>query len=301
MSILDQLRAFIEDPAPNWVFELSAAGLAWGLRAPSRKQAPAIRFTPLEPGVLNISPAQDNVADPEALAAAVTEVASSAPPARRRRDAALILPDYCARVAVLDFESFPKETEEQLALVRFRMKKAVPFDVDAAAVSFDVQRSSGKKVEVVVAAAAQEIVARYEAPFRAAGFSPGYLTTATLAMLDLLPPAGLNVALKLCERVMSVAVCRGRDLKLVRSVEIPDLTLDDVMAVLYPTLAYAEDELGQKADRILACGLGSGLEELRAHCEAELGITVEPLRSIWGAVNEANAGLVGWLQAQEAS
>ena len=40
---------------------------------------------------------------------------------KKRREAALILPDYCARVAVLDFDSFPADPKEQLSLVRFRL------------------------------------------------------------------------------------------------------------------------------------------------------------------------------------
>ena len=51
----------------------------------------------------------------------------------------MILPDYAARVSVLDFDSFPSTPEEQLSLVRFRVKKTIPFDIDSAAVSYYVQ------------------------------------------------------------------------------------------------------------------------------------------------------------------
>ena len=59
--------------------------------------------------------------------------------AKKRRPAAVILPDYAARVSVLDFDSFPSSPEEQLSLVRFRVKKTIPFDIDSAAVSYWVQ------------------------------------------------------------------------------------------------------------------------------------------------------------------
>jgi len=63
----------------------------------------------------------------------------------------VILPDFAARMAVLDFSQFPADPDEQRALVRFRMKKTVPFDVDAAAVSCLVQpRPEGtKEVDVL--------------------------------------------------------------------------------------------------------------------------------------------------------
>ncbi len=56
--------------------------------------------------------------------------------ARKRKDVALILPDFSARIAVLDFDNFPSDAKEQAALVRFRLKRSVPFDVESAAVSY---------------------------------------------------------------------------------------------------------------------------------------------------------------------
>ena len=61
-------------------------------------------------------------------------------PGRKRGRAVLILPDFCARVAVLEFDPFPTDPKSRLSLVRFRMKRSVPFDVESAAVSFHPQR-----------------------------------------------------------------------------------------------------------------------------------------------------------------
>lgn len=292
MSVLDHLAAFVDDPPPVYAFEISAAGVAWVVRG-DRKSGPQIAFKPWESGVLNVSPISDNVQQPEAFLAAISSL--TVPNGKRRRNAAVILPDYCARIAVLDFDAFPTEAEEQLSLVRFRLKKTVPFDVDSAAVNYHIQKS-GKRWEVVVAAAAHEIVARYEAPFRQSGYNPGYVTTSVLASLDLLPGGGLHVLTKLAGRVLTVAVCEGRQPKLVRCVELPDVTHEDVKAMLFPTLAYAEDTLGRHPEKLFACGLGDVAGEL----SAEWNIPVEPLRSPWGGVNETNSGLLGWLQAHEA-
>ena len=62
----------------------------------------------------------------------------------------MILPDYAARVTVLDFDSFPTIAEEQASpRARFRVKKTIPFDIDSAAVSYFPQTVAGqKKVEV---------------------------------------------------------------------------------------------------------------------------------------------------------
>src|SRR5581483_961795 len=106
-------------------------------------------FQPFDADVLKISPVHDNVQNAEVLKATIDRVV---PRDGKKRRAAVILPDYCARVAVLDFDSFPSGAEEQLALVRFRMKKSVPFDVDSAVVSYYSQPRHGKdKLDVVVA------------------------------------------------------------------------------------------------------------------------------------------------------
>ena len=49
--------------------------------------------------------------------------------------------------------------------------------------SYCAQPAADKKLDVVVAVAPLEIVARYEAPFRAAGMNPGLVTTSCLAAL----------------------------------------------------------------------------------------------------------------------
>ena len=81
-------------------------------------------FPPLEAGTLEVSPVEDNVRQPEAVTAALKSVAPAddlkkRTGSKKRRRAALILPDYAARVNVLDFDSFPAAPEEQLAWFAF--------------------------------------------------------------------------------------------------------------------------------------------------------------------------------------
>src|SRR6476661_2379613 len=131
MGLVDSISSLWKDPPPAIAFELSEAGVA-SARIGAKAE---LGFRPLKPGTLSISPLRDNIIVPDDLALAVREVA--APQAKtKRRDAALIIPDYCTRIAVLDFDDFPSDSKEQLSLVRFRMKKSVPYDVESAAVSF---------------------------------------------------------------------------------------------------------------------------------------------------------------------
>jgi type IV pilus assembly protein PilM len=205
---------------------------------------------------------------------------------------AVILPDFCTRIAVLDFDGFPADAKEQDALIRFRLKRAVPFDVESAALSYWAQTSSHKHIDVVVVVASLEIVSRYEAPFRAAGMNPGLITTSSLAALELAPEAGLSVLAKLTGRVLTVLVRDKTTLKLARCLEMPSSEFEDIAAVLAPTLVYVEDNFGRRAERLQFCGF-----DVSARYEEELGVPAEQLRSALGAPGENNAGLLGYLRS----
>lgn len=283
---MGSLLRLIQDPPPDYIFELSEGGIAY-----VRPGTPQPAFEPLEPGVLSPSPIADNVLKADVLGDKVRALVGGTA-ARKRGRAVLILPDFCARVAVLEFDSFPADPKEQLSLVRFRMKRSVPFDVESAAVSFHPQASKGKGAEVVVVAAALEIVARYEAPFRSAGLHPGVVTTSGMAMVNLERRPDISVIARMSGRVLTVIVMQANVLKLVRTVELADTSPEEILGVLFPTMAFIEDQYHSKPGRVLFCGMGE-----IAGWEQELGAPVEVLRSRLGSPNQFNAGLHGYLQS----
>mgnify|MGYP005851242561 CR=1 FL=1 len=290
MSLWNQIRRVFVDPPPAYAFEVSPAGIAYSRAG----KEPRLGFQPLDPGVLAVSPLRDNVLRPEVLFERVRALAPEN--GKGPRTAAVILPDYCARVAVLDFDSFPPDKAEQLSLVRFRMKKGIPFDLESATVSYFVQTGHVKKHEVVAVAAALAIVARYEAAFRQAGFQPGYVTTSTLASLPLLPDDGVTVFAKLSGSTLTVAVLEAQSLRLLRCVDLPEISLSEVAGVLYPTLAYVEDELGSRPDSLVVSGFGDLTGEIHDLAGQDLALPVADLRSRLGVVEQTNAGLLGFVE-----
>jgi type IV pilus assembly protein PilM len=280
-----KLAALFQDPPPSYAFELSEAGIAIAEMA----KAPQTEFRPLAPGAISVSPLRDNILLPDELAAAVRGIL---PPNGKRKDVALILPDYCTRVAVLDFDNFPADHKEQISLVRFRMKKSVPFDVESAAVGYWAQPGIAGKQDVIAAVTPIEIIARYEAPFRAAGLNPGFVTTSSLAMLPLVESKQVTVIAKLTGNILTLMVLKDGALKLIRCLELGDIAAD-----LYPTFAYVEDQLGVKPELLLLCGFGEQTEDRQRQFSTELGIPVEPLRARVGAPGETNAGLIGYMQS----
>lgn len=283
MALWKQLTRLVKDPPPDHIFELSEAGIAYARNGETG-------FQSFEPGVLAVSPVADNLLRPDAVASALARIAP--PNGAKRRPAAVILPDYAARVSLLDFDSFPSSPEEQLPLVRFRVKKTIPFDIDSAAVSYWAQPASTKagtkKVDVVAVTVAHEILARYEAVFRNANLYPGEVTTSGLATLNLYNGAGVVVIAKLTGNVLTVMAVDDGRLKLFRCLTIEEGSNEEILAVLNPTFAYIEDELGHKPEKLLLCGFARPLEGLN--------LEMEPLRSHVGTLNAYNAGLLGYLE-----
>ena len=282
--IIDKLKSLLQEAPPAMAFEITEAGIA-AARIGARAE---LDFLPLKPGTLAVSPLKENVLDPDGFVSAVRSLAGTQA-ARKRRDVALILPDFSARISVLDFDSFPKDPKEQASLIRFRLKRSVPFDVETAALSYWAQNGEKGKTDVVVVMAPLEIVSRYESPFRTAGMNPGMITTSCLAALELAPEAGLSVLAKLTGRVLTVVVRDKIQLKLVRCLELPSADLEDVLAVLAPTFVYIEDNLGRPAEKLLLCGFGAATSEAEERFSEELTAAVAAWRS--GGEQRGTAGV----------
>ena len=66
------------------------------------------------------------------------------------------------RVLLLDFDELPAKAAEALPVVRFRLKKLLPFDADDAAVSYQVMATSKVGMQVLAVAMPREVLAEYE-------------------------------------------------------------------------------------------------------------------------------------------
>jgi type IV pilus assembly protein PilM len=103
--------------------------------------------------------------------------------ALRAREVTLVVPDAAVRVLLLDFDTLPSKPVEALPVVRFRLKKLLPFDADDAAVSYQVMATAKDSIHVLGVAMPKETLAEYEGMVREAGFEPGAVLPSTLAAL----------------------------------------------------------------------------------------------------------------------
>ena len=286
MSLLDSIQSLLKDPPPEFAFEISASGIAM-----SRTRGPAtIQYTSLPDGVLVPSPIKENITDIPAFTAAVRKLV---PATGGRRSAALILPDNAMRLTVFEFDNIPEKEEERQALVRFRLKKTVPFEVETAAVSYYVQPGN----KVVVAVTPAEIITQYEAPFRAAGLQPGIVTPAALTLLDLLPSTGSYLVAHQNSGALAVLVVGNGVLTLSRSLEqtlVSEDTLDEIVSDLYATRVYVEDQAGARPDRLYLAGFGAESQFFMDRLAKELDVRVE-------VIPDDYPGLAGYLRSLSSS
>jgi type IV pilus assembly protein PilM len=276
MSFANKFMDLLRDPPPEFAFEISPDGIGM-----SRTRPPAaIQHAPLKPGVIVPSPVKENIHDAAAFAAAVR---SLMPPSsgRGKRGVAVILPDNCVRIAVLDFDTLPEKEEELRPLINFRLKKSVPFDIDEAALSYFAQGGSVTNRKVVVAVTPSEIIAHYEAPFRAAGLYPGFVTLSSLATIDLLPLTGSIMFARRSPGALTVLALANGAVSIARTIDIGDLEntdhLEEAVAALYPTLAWIEDQTGGRPEKLFLAGFGDEAESSSVRLSVELEIEVDVL------------------------
>jgi type IV pilus assembly protein PilM len=282
MSAFNKIFAFLQDPPPEFAFEIAADGIAV-----SRTRPPATtQHAALAAGVIEPSPVKENVLDPAAFSAAIRNLLPPGGGSRRKR-AALILPDNAVRIAVLDFDTLPEKEEERRSLINFRLRKSVPFDIDEAALSYFPQVAKS----VVVTLAPAEIIAHYEAPFRAAGFHPGLVTVSSLAMLELLPAKGSLLMAHRSPGTLTIVAMNDGIVTIARSLELA--SIEEVSAALYPTMAYIEDQSGARPEHLFIAGFGRESIPAAARLSEDLEVPVETLA-------EDFPGLAGYLASLSA-
>ena len=170
----------------------------------------------LKPG--NIA---DRVATIAALRRTLEQVGGRAN--ARNADLTLVIPDGAVRVLLLDFDSLPGKLSEALPIVRFRLKKLLPFEADDAMVSFQVMSTSRSVVRVLAVAIPRDVLSEYESIAREAGFEPGAVLPSTLAALAAVEEAdGASLLVNAGDSGVTTAIVRAGILQLHRTVELQE-------------------------------------------------------------------------------
>lgn len=239
---------------PPAAVEITPAGVM-AAALPSAGQPLVYAFQPLTPGSLMPGIGEPNMRAPEAVAAAIRATLDQVSP--RTRAVTVIIPDTAVRVFVLDFDALPSKAAEAFPVLRFRLRKMVPFDVEHAGVSYQVLVEKKDECKVLAAVLPGPVLAEYETAVRAAGYEPGAVLPSSLAALAAVDSLEAVLVANLSPFALTTCISTGEDLLLYRTLDLPEdpgLRLGEVRRGVAVAAAYYEDKLGAPPTRIYFAG-----------------------------------------------
>jgi type IV pilus assembly protein PilM len=195
--------------------------------------------------------------------------------AGRSHDVIAIVPDAAVRVMLVEFDTLPSDREEALGVVRFRLKKSLPFDVDKAKVSYHAQKIDDE-VKVVAAVGLGSVIEDYEAAFREAGFNPGIVLPSTLAALGAADGKKPTLVIKVDAHTTSIAILNEDQLQLFRTLENArgvTISGEQLAEEVYPSVVFFQDTYHLNIEQIYVAGLpesGGAAPALRAQTGADV-------------------------------
>ncbi|MGA3033774.1 MAG: hypothetical protein ABSD70_10855 [Terracidiphilus sp.] len=230
-------------------------------------------FAPLAPGIVTPAIEGTNLRSPGDVSKAIRSALDELAP--RKHAVTLVLPDALVRVFVLDFDSLPAKPAEAVSVVRFRLRKMVPFEVEHAGVSYQVLSQTETECKLLAAIVPGPVLAEYEAAVRAAGYEPGAVLSSTLAALEAVDEMEAVMAANLSTLAITTAIVNGQDLLLYRTLDLPQdprQRLYEIQRSIAVASAYYEDKLGSRPRRLHYAGVVPGAEFAQGIGDPELSV-----------------------------
>jgi type IV pilus assembly protein PilM len=163
---------FLEPEAPLAAFEVrkGSAGLVRLGREGRGRVLRAAASLELPEGSLALSVSEPNVKAPEAFRATLASLAERAG-LREGGRVGLVLPDPVARVSLVpSAELRARRRTDAEEMIRFRLRRSVPFDIrDSRVARLDLPSAPGREAQALVGAIARSVLDSYEAPLRELG------------------------------------------------------------------------------------------------------------------------------------
>jgi type IV pilus assembly protein PilM len=261
---------------PTLACEIAADRVLAGRAADAGRSVEASSAHELAPGTVVPDLMESNLRDRSAVRQAIESTLGSV--GGRTRDVIAILPDTAVRVVLLDFETLPPKPEEAEAVVRFRLKKSLPFDPAEARISYHAQ-TAGNGVRAVAAVVLNSVLEEYESAFRDAGYSPGVVMPSMLAALGAADAERPTLVVKVDARTISLAILDQEQLLLFRTLENMrgvTITGDQLAEEVYPSVVFFQDTYNLNIARVYVAGLPESVGAAPA-LKAQSGAQVEEL------------------------
>ncbi len=279
------LRSLLTTPGPSVAVSIEPEQVI-AVQVESRRQEVTVRSharAVLPAGAVTPTLQGPNLADPPAVAEAVDDVLGQLP--RRPRRVALLLPDGAAKVSMVRFTTVPARAADLEGMIRWQVRKTVPFNVEEAQVDWSRGRlTAAGEQEFVVVLARRAVVEEYEQVCTAAGTHAGLVDLLGFSLLDAALARGVGdggadwLLVHIGTGSSTLAVVRGRHPLLFRTVTTDGEALGDLV---HQTAMYYEDRLGGNGfSCALVAGGGAtpdGAAAIRRVIENRLAVAVEPM------------------------
>jgi len=281
-------------PRPSLACEIAADRVLAG-RAGSGRMVDLCAARELAPGTVVPDLTEANLRNGTALREAIESALGSV--SGRSHDVIAILPDTAVRVVLLDFETLPSKSEEAEAVVRFRLKKSLPFNPDEARVSYHAQ-PGGTGVRAVAAVVLNSVLQEYESAFRDAGYNPGVVMPSMLAAIGAADAERPTLVVKVDARTIGIAILDQEQLLLFRTLEnVRGVTItgEQLSEEVYPSVVFFQDTYNLNIERVYVAGLpesGGAASALKA----QTGAHVEEL-VVSSQIGSTNGSVPRWRMA----
>jgi hypothetical protein len=262
----------------------------------------------LPEGALVPSAVEANISNPVAVKNAIATVLNQI--GAKQEDVAMLVPDPVIRVFVQHFDQFPRSPQEAEPMLRWKLKKSVPFEADETVISYMRQAPREDGVDVVTSLARLRIIREYEALAENAELYPGVVLSSSLAAITLLDDRHPTLLARVSGAALTTAIVREGVLCGYRCTELPaqsvELTPSMLLEEIYPVAAYYQDTWREGIQSVRVAGLGARLEEFVGPLETEFQCDVRSLlhtavsegrvpRDAQPLAEHESEGLVGWM------
>jgi len=216
----------------------------------------ATAWAPLPPAVVAPGLKVPNLPDAHAVTGALESALESV---SAPKEITLVVPDVAARVLLLDFDALPSKRQEAMSVVRFRLRKMVPFDVETAAVSYQVMGEKKDQLSVLVTVMPGDVLAEYESVVRSAGYEPGAVLPSTVAAAAAMEGDTAILMVNQSGSSVTTAVTQGQEMLLHRSMDLPpeaQAREEEMAQAVITALAWFEDTLKRLPSTMYFSGPG---------------------------------------------
>lgn len=294
-------------PHPPLAIEVATDRIS-GARMSRTGSLDGFAVEPLPPGAVVPSAVETNIVNVVAVKTAFESVCSRL--RAKNEDIAILLPDPVIRVFVQHFDEFPRSPQEAIPMLKWKLKKSVPFEVDETLISYMRQAPREGGVDVVTALGRLRIIREYEGLAENLGLTAGVVLSSSLAAVALLEEHRPMLLARVSDSALTTAIVRDGVLCGYRCTELPAkgaaLTPNMLLEEIYPVAAYYQDTWQEGIQGVRVAGLGARLPEFVKPFEDEFKCEVRSL--LHTAVSEGRLseearpladreleGLVGWM------